>query len=202
MTSLSTFDTDDWDQLFHDAVKIVIKYDKVSSSLLMRRLAIGYARAARLMDQLEAAGVIGPQDGSKPRDVLVFSMDQVKIEKKPTVVKPTEADLVSEIIRLKRRVSQIEDFLLSFPTIDDYIEEAPYQEDPELLEKAMKGILKYKKVSASLLQRLLSVGYARAARLVDYLENKGVISEQSEEGARKVLISDYEKAMEKLKSEA
>lgn len=202
MTSPSTFDPDDLDQLFNDAVRIVLQYDKVSSSLLMRRLAIGYARAARLMDQLEAAGVIGPQDGAKPRDVLVFSVDQVKIEKKPIVAKPTETDLVSEIIRIKRRLAHIEDFLLSFPTIDDYIEEAPYQEDAELLEKAMKSILKYKEVSASLLQRLLSVGYARAARLVDYLENKGVISEYMDEGSRKVLVTNFEEAMEKIKSDS
>ncbi|OQY66907.1 hypothetical protein B6D29_02405 [Microgenomates bacterium UTCPR1] len=44
--------------------------DKASASLLQRRLSIGYARAARILDQMEAAGYVGPADGSKPRDVI------------------------------------------------------------------------------------------------------------------------------------
>jgi DNA segregation ATPase FtsK/SpoIIIE-like protein len=59
------------DDLYEDAVKIVRQYYKASSSLLQRRLSIGYARAARLMDMLESRGVVSPSDGtSKPRQVL------------------------------------------------------------------------------------------------------------------------------------
>lgn len=57
------------DDLFKQAVEIVMQYDKASSSLLQRRLSVGYARAARITDQLEEAGVIGPKDGSKAREV-------------------------------------------------------------------------------------------------------------------------------------
>lgn len=65
------------DQLFKDAVKIVVQYNKASSSLLQRRLSIGYARAARIMDELEAAGVVAPSDGtSKPREVLIQNVDE------------------------------------------------------------------------------------------------------------------------------
>jgi S-DNA-T family DNA segregation ATPase FtsK/SpoIIIE len=46
-------------------------YDKASASLIQRRLSVGYARAARILDQLFAAGMIGPPDGSKPRDVNI-----------------------------------------------------------------------------------------------------------------------------------
>jgi S-DNA-T family DNA segregation ATPase FtsK/SpoIIIE len=67
----------DADELFEDAVKEVIQYDRASASLLQRRLSIGYARAARILDQLEAAGVVGPPDGSKPRDVLIQDAQQV-----------------------------------------------------------------------------------------------------------------------------
>jgi S-DNA-T family DNA segregation ATPase FtsK/SpoIIIE len=67
----------DVDDLFEDAVREVCQYDRASASLLQRRLSIGYARAARILDQLEAAGVVGPADGSKPRDVLIQSPDQV-----------------------------------------------------------------------------------------------------------------------------
>lgn len=64
------------DQLFEDALRLVCQYNKASSSLLMRRLSVGYARSARIMDQLEAAGAIGPEEGSKPRDVLIKDPDE------------------------------------------------------------------------------------------------------------------------------
>ncbi len=64
------------DQFFEEAVRIVCQFDKASASLLQRRLSVGYARAARIIDQLEAAGIIGPGEGSKPRDVLVRNADE------------------------------------------------------------------------------------------------------------------------------
>jgi DNA segregation ATPase FtsK/SpoIIIE-like protein len=63
------------DELFNNAVEICIQYDRSSPSLLQRRLSIGYARASRLLDQLEAAGVVGPSEGSMPREVLISSVD-------------------------------------------------------------------------------------------------------------------------------
>lgn len=65
----------DLDELFSDAVRAVCQYERASASLLQRRLSVGYARAARIVDQLEAAGVVGPADGSKPREVLVQDAD-------------------------------------------------------------------------------------------------------------------------------
>ena len=59
------------DALFEEAVRIVCQYDRASASLLQRRLSIGYSRAAKIIDQLEEAGLIGRADGSKPRDVLI-----------------------------------------------------------------------------------------------------------------------------------
>jgi S-DNA-T family DNA segregation ATPase FtsK/SpoIIIE len=59
------------DDLFRKAVELICQYDKASASLLQRRLSIGYARAARILDQLEAAGVVGPADGAKPREVKI-----------------------------------------------------------------------------------------------------------------------------------
>lgn len=65
------------DDLFEQAVRVVCDYEKASSSLLQRRLSIGYARAARIIDQLEAAGVIGRSDGtSKPREVIIQNADE------------------------------------------------------------------------------------------------------------------------------
>jgi S-DNA-T family DNA segregation ATPase FtsK/SpoIIIE len=65
------------DDLFKEAVKVVCQYDRASASLLQRRLSIGYARAARIIDQLEATGVISTSDGSsKPREVLVQNAEE------------------------------------------------------------------------------------------------------------------------------
>ncbi|MFW6088169.1 MAG: DNA translocase FtsK 4TM domain-containing protein [Gemmatimonadota bacterium] len=61
----------DWDEYFRKAAEIVITNDSGSTSLLQRRLKIGYGRAARIIDQLHSAGVVGPADGSKPREVLI-----------------------------------------------------------------------------------------------------------------------------------
>ena len=58
------------DVLFNDALRLVVRHQQGSVSLLQRRLKVGYARAARLIDQLEMAGVVGPFDGSKARQVL------------------------------------------------------------------------------------------------------------------------------------
>lgn len=66
----------DRDQLFEEAVKTVCQYDRASASLLQRRLKVGYARAARILDELEAAGIVGQGDGSKPRDVLVRNAEE------------------------------------------------------------------------------------------------------------------------------
>lgn len=58
------------DPLFEQAIEIILQHDKASASLLQRRLSIGYARAARLLDQLEEAGYVSPAEGSKPREVI------------------------------------------------------------------------------------------------------------------------------------
>ncbi|EKD85445.1 MAG: DNA translocase ftsK [uncultured bacterium] len=63
------------DELFEEAVRTICQYDRASASLLQRRLKVGYARAARILDELEASGIVGPGEGSKPRDVLVRNAD-------------------------------------------------------------------------------------------------------------------------------
>jgi S-DNA-T family DNA segregation ATPase FtsK/SpoIIIE len=61
---------DDNDELFEDAVRLVLEFGKASTSLLQRRLRIGYGRAAHLIDMMERDGIVGPADGSKPREIL------------------------------------------------------------------------------------------------------------------------------------
>ncbi len=64
------------DDFFEQAVRVVCQHDRASASLIQRRLQVGFNRAARLLEQLEEAGVVGPADGSKPRDVLVRNADE------------------------------------------------------------------------------------------------------------------------------
>jgi len=65
------FDVNDKDPLFEDAAKLIVASQSGSTSLLQRKMKLGYNRAGRLMDQLESAGVVGPNQGSKVRDVLI-----------------------------------------------------------------------------------------------------------------------------------
>jgi DNA segregation ATPase FtsK/SpoIIIE, S-DNA-T family len=65
------FDLADRDTLFDDAARLIVQSQSGSTSLLQRRMKLGYNRAGRLMDQLEAAGIVGPNQGSKVRDVLI-----------------------------------------------------------------------------------------------------------------------------------
>ncbi|MFC1756721.1 DNA translocase FtsK [Patescibacteria group bacterium] len=67
----SSDDEEGNDELYEEARELVIQAGKASSSYLQRRLRVGYARAARLLDMLEQRGVVGPPDGSRPRDILV-----------------------------------------------------------------------------------------------------------------------------------
>ncbi|MFB9863841.1 DNA translocase FtsK [Rufibacter immobilis] len=66
--------------MFEEAARIVVTHQQGSTSLLQRRLKLGYNRAGRLIDQLEAAGVVGPFEGSKAREVLIpdeYSLEQL-----------------------------------------------------------------------------------------------------------------------------
>jgi S-DNA-T family DNA segregation ATPase FtsK/SpoIIIE len=65
------FDLGDRDPLFEEAARLIVANQLGSTSLIQRKMKLGYNRAGRLMDQLEAAGVVGPGQGSKPRDVLI-----------------------------------------------------------------------------------------------------------------------------------
>lgn len=69
----------DRDELFEEAARIIVRHQQGSVSLLQRRLKVGYSRAARLVDELEAAGIVGPFDGSKAREVLIESESELEI---------------------------------------------------------------------------------------------------------------------------
>lgn len=71
------FDSGSDDDMYKDALRVVVDSGKASASLLQRRLRVGYARAARLIETMEEQGVIGPADGARPREVLISSLDEI-----------------------------------------------------------------------------------------------------------------------------
>ncbi|HYK77066.1 MAG TPA: DNA translocase FtsK 4TM domain-containing protein [Daejeonella sp.] len=78
-SSMKDFDPDDRDALFEDAARLIVMHQQGSTSLIQRKLKLGYNRAGRIIDQLEAAGIVGPFEGSKAREVLIpdeYSLEQ------------------------------------------------------------------------------------------------------------------------------
>jgi S-DNA-T family DNA segregation ATPase FtsK/SpoIIIE len=67
------FEPGEKDRMFDDAARLIVRHQQGSTSLIQRRLKLGYNRAGRIMDQLERSGIVGPTNGSKPRDVLVHT---------------------------------------------------------------------------------------------------------------------------------
>jgi S-DNA-T family DNA segregation ATPase FtsK/SpoIIIE len=78
-SGLADFDLADRDQLFEEAARLIVMHQQGSTSLIQRKLKLGYNRAGRIIDQLEAAGIVGPFEGSKAREVLYpdeYSLEQ------------------------------------------------------------------------------------------------------------------------------
>ena len=73
------FDSNNRDPLFEEAARLIVQNQIGSTSLIQRRMKLGYNRAGRLMDQLEAAGVVGPNQGSKAREVIIKSDSELSV---------------------------------------------------------------------------------------------------------------------------
>ena len=77
-SNIDDIDLSERDKMFDEAAKLVVQFQQGSASFLQRKLKLGYNRAGRIVDQLEAAGIIGPFEGSKARDVLIKDMVQLE----------------------------------------------------------------------------------------------------------------------------
>ena len=71
------FSLSDMDDMLEEAARLVVETQHGSTSMIQRRMKLGYNRAGRIMDQLEGLGIVGPAEGSKPREVLFYSMDEL-----------------------------------------------------------------------------------------------------------------------------
>jgi len=67
----------DLDENFDEAARLIVSNQHGSTSLIQRKLQLGYNRAGRIMDQMEQLGIVGPAQGSKPREVLIYSIDEL-----------------------------------------------------------------------------------------------------------------------------
>lgn len=67
--------SEDRDPLFENAVNLILESGVVSTTFLQRKLMVGYARAAKILDEIETAGFVGPSNGAKPREILIKSVD-------------------------------------------------------------------------------------------------------------------------------
>ncbi len=101
-------------------------------------------------------------------------------------------EIKTELAGLKIRVRRIETFLESMPSSEDFIQTREENEE-ELLEEAKEIVSKYDRASASLLQRRLGTGYARAARLLDLLEEAGIVGTGEGAKPRQVLVKQKSK---------
>ena len=78
-SSAADVDMNRLDPLFEEAARLVIYHQQGSTSLIQRKFSIGYNRAGRIMDQLEKAGIVGPANGSKARDVLCLDENDLQM---------------------------------------------------------------------------------------------------------------------------
>ncbi|MDD5340884.1 MAG: DNA translocase FtsK 4TM domain-containing protein [Patescibacteria group bacterium] len=121
--SVDFSDPNQGDELFEEAKEIILQAGKASTSFLQRRLKVGYARAARLMDLLEEAGIVGPGEGAKPREILVTERE----------VDDNEAELPTNDEGSEEVDEESEDEELELP--DDESEEVDAEEEAKEIEK-------------------------------------------------------------------
>lgn len=95
-------------------------------------------------------------------------------------------DLKKEIVSLKIRLQRIEEMLSSFPNPSEFLQDRGGLDDP-LYEKATEIVKEYDEASSSLLQRRLAIGYSRAARILDTLEEQGIVGKAKGGKPRKVI---------------
>ena len=199
--------TGGYDVLFVQAAHIVVQFQKGSISLIQRKLKIGFNRSGRIVDQLERARIISSTDGSKPREVLIATAEELdKILK--VVLKKIKPPLGNDPIKSTVGTSEGERGLTFDHKQGSYVEEyqlSKIETESELDEstehtggydalfvQAAHIVVQFQKGSISLIQRKLKIGFNRSGRIVDQLERARIISSADGNKPREVLIATAE----------
>ena len=160
------YDTTRLDSLFQEAARVIVVNQKGSTALIQRSFSLGYKRAGRIMDQLEAAGIVGPYQGDKAREVLIDN--ELGLKK------------VFEKLGIDNSQGNSKSTLTENPTSmrDSYF------------EKAARIVVIAQRCYSALIQHAFAVGYTRACRIIDQLEAEGIVGASDNGTDRKVLIAD------------
>ena len=170
-----------FDERFEEAARLVVLYQRASTSDLQRKLGMGYTKAGRIMDQLEAAGIVGHQEGSLPRQVLVSDLNLLEGK----IQKARETELIGYNRFLPDNdPSMLEKEGSSGGSVD------MRDIDPRF-EEAARLIVCLQRASTSDLQRRLGMGYAKAGRVMNQMEAAGIVSPQEGSRPRQVLVRDF-----------
>lgn len=132
----SSLEDEDKDELFAEAKNLVIEEKKASTSYIQRRLKIGYSRAARILDELEEAGIVGPANGAKPREILVESTDEAPVKQQAPVAVAHTVTMIREDYEEEPEDSPDEDTSGEFNDFEEKIEEPELVREDEPEEKA------------------------------------------------------------------
>lgn len=135
----STIDDEDKDTMYEEAKKIVIEEKKASTSYIQRRLKIGYSRAARILDELEEAGVVGPANGAKPREILADRASLAPAPKLQNAI-PVETPRIHAVTLPRPDYTEDEDEEDQTFAPDILEEEVIDEEIPELIEEMVEEL--------------------------------------------------------------
>ena len=169
-TYYSKYDNQQIDIYFEGAAYAVYEAQEGSVSMIQRQFAIGYNRACRLMDQLEAAGIVGPAMGGKPRDVFVV-----------------DENTLDMLIAKFRHNKNVKD---NNKVTTNYIGKSDNQQVDLYFEEAAHDVVISQQCSISMILRRFVVDLFRAKRLMNQLEAAGIIGPAIGSNPREVLVED------------
>ena len=156
---------------FEQAVECVLEAGRASIAHVQRRLRVSYNRAGELIDDMERFGFIGHHNGAQPRKVLITKQQWIEIEQ-----------------RIEEQYTKAKE-----QRTEDHYE---IQQNDPMMKQAIQCVVEAGQASTSLLQRRLRLGYARAGRLIDEMEQMGIVGPHEGSKPRQVLMT-YQQWLER-----
>lgn len=141
-SSVGGEDFGDYDARINEAIEVVLDGGMASTSLLQRKLKLGYARAARIMDQLEEKGIIGPHQGAKPREVLISRAEWIQMQTTGVAATPQQAEPQQLSFDDTSSVADDFDDFDDEPVVEtsseEFAEFVPFEEEKEEIEESVE----------------------------------------------------------------